>query len=109
MSEPDHKLPESTRRLVAFLLETPPSPGRESLLVAARANLYNDFLSDHPVPIRLLVEHARFYVGGDTGEAIAQAAMSGAFDATHAESQAWAASPEGRRALAQLGTPHHRR
>lgn len=68
---------------------------------AARAGRYDDYLSDYPMPQHLLLEELRPY--GRDAEDLVRRVIAGEFDATAAESQAWAQSPEGQETLAAFG------
>ena len=65
----------------------------------ARAGEYDDFESDSATPIVDLVRLLR-QAGADD---LAVRAMNGEWDGTLEESEAWAASPEGREMIRELG------
>lgn len=67
---------------------------------AARQGRYDDFLSEFDSPGFLLVEELKPY-GEATAELI-QRVIAGEFDSTKEESDAWARSPEGTAAFAEL-------
>lgn len=69
-----------------------------AMIERARAGYYDDYKSPQAFPIMELVKDAE--AAGLT--AIAEAAKDGAFDATEEESDAWAASPEGRATFREL-------
>lgn len=94
----------STVKLVAALTDA----GAPSDMIArAKANHYHDFKSPLDTPCIQLVKDLSNAVLADLGNAkleqVRRAAMDGAFDATKAESDEWAASPEGRAAIISLG------
>lgn len=91
----------TTERL-ARALEEAHAPAE--MVANARAGVYDDYKSDYPMPILRLVEHAR--AAGLPN--IANRAINGEFDATKAEFDAWAASPEGQQAFRdKFGTPRN--
>lgn len=93
----------STKRLVESLEALEQSPLRDEIIANAKRSLYHDFKSDHPAPLHLLVVHLG-RLQTDEASKLAALAMNGAFDADHDEAEAWAQSPEGRRALADFGS-----
>lgn len=67
----------------------------------ARKGDYHDFLSAHPFPCLMLAD-ALLKVGTPEAMAIRSRHINGEFDATVEESAAWAESPEGKAAYAEL-------
>ena len=79
------------------------------LVVAARAGAYDDYASESATPITDLIRDLRAAADAthrravrERLRALAARARTGDFDATRAEAQAWAASPEGRAAYRDL-------
>lgn len=89
------KLGEAQAKLMAALraAEAP-----QQMIDAALDGRYDDYKSDHATPMVLLVQEAR----ARGLEGIAQRAISGEFDGTKADSDAWAASAEGKETFAEL-------
>ena len=83
---------ETRERLVAALEE---ERAPKSMVRRAGEGYYDDFLSPLAMPIHQLVSDARKY----NLTRIAKKAMNGGFDATKEESDAWAASEEGRETI----------
>lgn len=70
-----------------------------NMIATARTGLrWDDYLSDQDFPIVLLVADLQ----ANGYEELAHRAMNGEFDGTTAESKAWAQSPEGTAAFAEL-------
>lgn len=88
-------LPTSTARLVDALTK---EHAPQDLIDRARSGAFHDYDSPSAFPISDLIQAARA-VGLDR---IVSAAMNGAFDATAAEAEAWAASDEGQAAFREL-------
>lgn len=86
--------PSSERLAVA--LEAAGAPAE--MVQAAREDYYHDFKSPLPMPEMQLLQDARRL--GLTS--IAEGVLDGEWDATKAESDAWAASPDGQATFAQL-------
>lgn len=96
---PDDKpLPASTAKLVSELVI---AGAPEHLLANARNGIYHDFNSPLPCGITQLV--ADLDAAGLT--ALARRARDGEYDATRAESDAWAASPDGQATFRKLLPP----
>jgi hypothetical protein len=72
-----------------------------TLAVRARKDEFHDYRSPHALPEHVLVAELR-KVGGRAANAIRQRVIDGEFDATRAESDAWAASPEGQAVMGEL-------
>jgi hypothetical protein len=88
--------PISTKERLAAALREAGAPS--GMVKRAEAGAYDDYESDSATPIADLIAHAREYGLED----IAQRAMRGEFDGSKEEADAWAASPEGQRALEEL-------
>lgn len=95
----------------AYRPKPPPIPTTEKLAQAlaqagapgwmiadARAGRYDDFKSQSATPILDLVHEAEAHGLHD----LVRRAKAGEFDATTAEAEAWAQSPDGRAAFRQL-------
>jgi hypothetical protein len=78
--------------------------GLDKMASDAEAGRYDDFLSNSATPQMDLV--ARLGIATGRGNlaaaALARRVMNGEFDGTLEESEAWAASPEGQAAFAEL-------
>jgi len=92
---------ESTARLVAVLREQKPSPKMARLIERAERDEFHDFLSPLVFPQLALAEALK----DDHRHALATRVLRGEFDATTAEAQAWADSPDGQATFAELATP----
>lgn len=91
----DRKLGEAQHKLLQALRA---AKAPQEMIDAALEGRYDDFKSDHATPMVLLVQELR-----ERGlEDIAQRAISGEFDGTKADSDAWAASAEGKETFAEL-------
>lgn len=88
---------KTTEKLAAALREI----GLEDMAVKAAAGGYDDFLSESAMPIHDLVNDLAM-VGTPEALKLRDRAINGDFDATAEESEAWAKSPDGQRAFAQL-------
>lgn len=77
---------------------TEPGPSTEQMIALARDGYYDDYKSPVAMNMMALVTHARAAGLMD----IAGRAISGDFDATKEESDAWAASAEGQATFRQL-------
>lgn len=84
----------SSLRLVAALEEA----GFGQLAKRARTHEFHDFLSPHALPQHELVAELR-ELPGEKASALMVRVIEGDFDATKAESDEWANSPEGQAAL----------
>lgn len=87
--------------------------GLDRMAAKARADEYHDFLSPHDLPEMMLEADLRAMRDACPDqerkariEAIRQRHLNGEFDANKEESDAWAASPEGQEAFAQLINRH---
>jgi len=96
---------ESSQKLADALR----AAGLEKLAQRAELDEFHDYLSPHDLPaIALGVELAAIINGKlsldikTAAKKIRQRHLNGDFDATDAESDAWAASPEGQEAFARL-------
>lgn len=85
----------STEKLVAALRE---ARAPAALVARAEAGEFHDFDSQSATPIIDLVNICRTY----GLHSIVSRAISGEFDATREESEAWARSPEGQETIRQL-------
>lgn len=94
----------SSERLAAALEE---EGAPAEMIDRARADYYHDYKSPLAMPETQLLTDAR----AAGLERIAQGVIAGEWDATKAESDAWAASPDGRAAFDELVRPnrHQRR
>jgi len=102
----------STWRLVAALRAVPePGAVPEALIQRAEAGHYHDYLSPLALPELALVNELGALANhpsrarlpsGLALMGIRQRVIDGEFDATKAESDAWARSPDGRAAMAAL-------
>lgn len=88
MSEP------TKLRLARVLREA----GLESMAAAAERGRYDDYQSESATPCVDLVNHLK----AAGAHELARRAMDGEWDATREESDAWAASPDGQAAFAEL-------
>lgn len=86
-------------KLAAAIRAIATDPRHDQLAARAAEGYYDDYKSPLAAPIHALVTDARA-VGLPE---IAERAMEGEFDGTAEEAEAWARSPEGRAAAAQLG------
>lgn len=75
--------------------------GLPGMAESARAGAYDDFLSEVATPELLLLSDLH-KVGTADAMALRVRVMNGDFDATKEESDAWAASAEGKAAFSQL-------
>ncbi len=102
----------STWKLVAAL-QAVPEPGTvpAAMIARAEAGYYHDYLSPLALPELALVEELRQMANHpsraglpsrDALLAIRRRVVDGEFDASKAESDAWARTPEGRAAFAAL-------
>jgi hypothetical protein len=96
---------EPSSERLAQALEADGAPAE--MVERARADYYHDYKSPLAMPEHQLLTDAR----AAGLERIAQGVIAGEWDATKAESDAWAASPEGQAAFAELARPnrHQRR
>lgn len=85
-----------TKEKLALALE---DEGLDDMALLARAGRYDDCESESATPIADLVSALRAL----GKERLARSAMSGDFDCTKEEADAWAASPEGKAVFEQLG------
>lgn len=76
------------------------------MAIRARKGDYHDFLSSHPFPCIMLMDHLRI-AGTPEALALRSRHIDGEFDATDEESEAWAESPEGKAAFAELTKQGH--
>lgn len=90
-------MPETptTERLAVELVKAGAPP---AMIERARAGYYDDYKSELAMPISQLVADAR----AAGLPIIAERASAGEFDASQAESQAWAMSPEGQAVFREL-------
>jgi hypothetical protein len=102
----------STAKLVRALRAVP-SPGAvpESMIARAERGYYHDYLSPLALPEMALAEELAAMIRHPSRaglpsrraiQAIRAGVLNGEFDASKAESDAWAASPEGQAAFASL-------
>lgn len=87
---------EPTSEALAVALEEAGAPAE--MIAKARADYYHDFKSPLAMPEMQLLNDAREHGLTD----IAEGVMEGRWDATKAESDAWAASPEGQATFREL-------
>lgn len=73
----------------------------------AREHEFHDFLSPHGAPQTFLVGELREHRRQVSAERFIARIKAGEFDASKAESDAWAASPEGQAAMQALGASAH--
>ena len=89
-----------------FLARELMNAGLSEMSMAAAQGYYHDFLSPLDMPCQQLeidlLAHARR--GNREAEALRRRHLRGEFDADKLESEAWAASPEGRDAFRSLVT-----
>jgi hypothetical protein len=103
---------EHTTVKLARALRAVPDPGvAESMIARAERGYYHDYLSPLALPELALVAELRAIANHPSRNGtrsrlvlldIAQRVIDGEFDASKAESDAWAKSPEGRAAFASL-------
>jgi len=79
--------------------------GLYDLADRAVSGWYDDFLSPLALPAMTLAAELE-RIGTPEALYVRGQVIAGEFDATEAEANAWAASPEGRKAFAQLLRPH---
>lgn len=93
-----------TEKLVAALRAAGAPP---ALIARAERNEFHDFKSQSATPCidlaQALAEAMLADMGNAALERVRKDAMDGAFDASKEESDEWAASPEGRATIAELG------
>lgn len=94
---------EPSSEKLAQALEEAGAP--KYMIELARDDYYHDFKSPLAMPEMQLLQDAREH-GLTT---IAEGVMEGKWDATKAESDAWAASPEGQATFAELLNPRPNR
>jgi hypothetical protein len=87
-----------TTEKLARALEELDDPALAEMVARARAGYYHDYLSPLALPEMQL--HADLCNAGH--HVFAQRVINGEFDASKAEAAAWAASPEGQEAFAEL-------
>lgn len=87
---------EPSSERLALALEQEGAP--DEMITRARQDYYHDFKSPLPLPEMQLLADAREH--GLT--AIAEGVMEGRWDATKAESDAWAASHDGQKTFQEL-------
>lgn len=82
-----HKSPRriATSEKLARVLEAQEDPRLEFMITRAREGLYDDYKSDLPMPIHLLVDQLRQYGYND----LAKRAIDGEFDAQVWEGKEW--------------------
>lgn len=80
--------------------------GLLSMAKKAREGYYHDFLSPLPAPCLQLEDDLR-KIGTPEALAIRSKHLNGEFDATKEESDAWAKSPDGQAAFAELSKRGH--
>lgn len=85
-------------KLAAAILDVATEHRHYRMADKAAQGYYDDYLSPLATPCVQLVKDARQF-GLHT---IAERAMAGEFDGTKEESEAWARSPEGQKAAAEL-------
>ena len=85
-----------TSEALALALEAAGAP--VEMVAKARANYYHDFMSPLAMPETQLIADAREHGLADIVEGV----LEGRWDASKAESDAWAASPEGQAAFREL-------
>jgi predicted nucleic acid-binding OB-fold protein len=95
-----HPTTETAKRLAAELRKL----GLEEMAVKAEANHYDDFFSESPAPISLLLHDLTDVAGIDSKPnrgvlKLRRRVLGGEFDGTEEEGYAWANSPEGREVL----------
>jgi hypothetical protein len=86
--------------------------GLTTMADAAATGYYHDFLSPLPMPSMALAEDLAEVAGNPAMPpdqkaavlAVRERHLNGDFDATAAESDEWAASPEGREAMSKLAS-----
>jgi hypothetical protein len=96
------KLPEEhTAMKLSRALEAANLP---ELAKRASTGEFHDYLSPHPFPEMLLLDELKIAANKGSLPALAliQRHMNGEFDASYAESQQWADSPDGQAAFAKL-------
>jgi hypothetical protein len=101
-----------TQRTSEILAQHLDAAGLDNLAARARQDEFHDFKSPHALPQHQLMyalgieagkaQSLRHLERRDQILAIQRGVMNGDFDATKAESDDWAVSPEGRDALDQL-------
>lgn len=91
---------EPTRSYLARVLADHDAPAY--MVSLAADGHYDDYASPLAMPEMQLLADAR----ANDLEAVAVLVVAGAFDATKAESDAWAASPEGQATFAELTKPN---
>jgi hypothetical protein len=93
-------------RTATYLARVLDAADEGEMASAARLYHYDDYFCpddiDDGMNIHRLISDLRRRPYNPRTEAIIQAAMDGEFDATRQESDEWAASPDGQRALADL-------
>ena len=100
----------STARLVRALRELPTLAVPPAMIRRAEAGYYHDYLSPLAMPEMALVNElgslanhpSRARTSGLALMGLRQRVIDGEFDASKAESDAWAASPEGQATFAEL-------
>jgi hypothetical protein len=75
--------------------------GLPDMAIKAAGGYYHDYLSPLETPCLQLEKDLRA-VGTPEAETVRQRHLNGEFDASREESDAWAASPDGQAAFAQL-------
>jgi len=91
--------PDSSReKLAAAMAAAGVIPAEQ--IGAARLGRYDDYLAQTAFPQLLLLEELKPY--GQAVQELRARVMAGDFDATRAEADAWAASPEGKATLAEF-------
>lgn len=96
--ESESYTPQPSSERLAEVLDAAHLP---ALARRVRADEFHDFKSPHVTPEHELVKELR-KVGGRAAREIADRVIAGEFDATRAESDEWAASPEGQAVYAEL-------
>jgi hypothetical protein len=100
-----------TAQTSAYLASELRKLGLEDLAQSAEKDEYHDFLSPYPLPEMKLVKDLAVEATKWRDEekiasimALRQRVINGDFDASTAESEAWAASPEGQEAFRLLAS-----
>lgn len=98
---------ESTAALVAALEEANRDGELDAIIADARAEHFHDFHENaHDLPQVELINRLRIKRGT---RGLIDRVHAGEFDATRAEADAWAASPEGQAVFAELLAPQRGR
>jgi hypothetical protein len=102
----------TTAKLARALRELPTLAVPPEMIRRAETGYYHDYLSPLAVPelalateLAALANHPSRHAARDALLALRQRVIDGEFDASKAEADAWARSPEGRAAFRQLFDP----